>query len=134
MGVDLVTYRGRIGSFIGKWTNMAASRIWEKGCGMKKCSLSLCIAMSFISICGMDIETNTRPMQIRLKSFEQKDTRNSKSQEQGSEQGASHWPTEVILEDILLKMEGFNGRFDQIGTNLNQWLAKWRTLLKSKQR
>ena len=58
MGVDLVTYRGRIGSFNGKWTNMVASWTWEKGCGMKKYSLSLCMAMSLILICGMDIETN----------------------------------------------------------------------------
>ena len=56
----------------------------EKGCGMKKCSLSLCIAMSLILICGMDIETNPGPMQTRLTAFEQKDTRNTKSQEQGS--------------------------------------------------
>ena len=96
MGVDLVAYRGRIVSFSEKWTNMAASWAWEKGCGMKKCSLSLCIAMSLILICGMDIETNPGPMQTRITSFEQKYTRNTKSQEQGSELGASHKPTEYL--------------------------------------
>ena len=70
----------------------------EKGCGMKKCSLSLCIAMSLILICGMDIETNPGQMQTRLTSFEQKGTRNTKSQEQGSEHGASHRPTKMITD------------------------------------
>ena len=124
MGVDLVTYRGRIGSFNGKWTNMAASWTWEKGCGRTKCSLSLCIAMSLLLICGMDIETNPGPMQTRLTSFEQKDTRSTKSQEQSSEHGASHRPTEVILEDILLKLEGFNGRFDKIEHKLESVASK----------
>ena len=98
MGVDLVTQRGRIGSFNGKWTNMVASWTWEKGCGMKKCSLSLCFAMSFILICGMDIETNPGPMQTKLASFEQKDKRNTK--------------------------EGFNGRFDQTEHKLESVASK----------
>ena len=81
---------------------------------MKKCSLSLCISMILILICGMDIEINPGLMQTGHTSFEQKDTRNTKSQEQDSEHGACHKPTKVILEDILLKLEGFNGRFDHI--------------------
>ena len=72
----------------------------------------------------MDVETNPGPMQTRLTSFEQKDTRNTKSQEQGSEHSASHRPTEVILEDILLKLEGFNGRFDQIEHKLESVASK----------
>ena len=69
MGVDLVTCRGRISSFNGKWINMVASWTWETGCGKKKCSLSLCIAMSLILISGMDIETNLGPMQTRFNIF-----------------------------------------------------------------
>ena len=64
------------------------------------------------------------PMKTSLTSFEQKDTRNTESQEQGSEHGASHRPTEVILEDILLKLEGSNGRFDQIDHKLESVASK----------
>ena len=103
---------------------MVASWTWGKGCGMKKCSLSPCVAMSLILICGMDIETNPGPMQTRFTAFEQKDTRNTKSQEQSSEHGTSHRPTEVILEDILLKLEGFNGRFDQFEHKLESVVSK----------
>ena len=71
----------------------------------------------------MDIETNSGPMQTRLTSFEQKDTRNTKSKEQGSEHGASHRPTEVILEDILLSQNDY-GRFDQIEHKLESVASK----------
>ena len=42
----------------------------------------------------------------------------------GSLHGASHRPTEVIHEDILLKLEGFNGRFDQIEHKLESVVSK----------
>ena len=60
----------------------------------------------------------------RLASFEQKNTRNTKSQEQGSEHGASNRPTEVILEDTLFTLEGFNERFDQIEHKLESVASK----------
>ena len=85
--------------------------------------------MSLTLICGMDIETNQGPTQRRLTSCEQKDTRNTKSQEQGCEHGVSHRPTEVILEDILFKLERFNGRFDQTEHELESVVSKMENII-----
>ena len=51
-------------------------------------------------------------------------TWHSPTQEQGSEHDASHRPTEVMLEDYPLKLEGFNGRFDQIEHKLESEAGK----------
>ena len=118
MGVDVEVYRRRIGGFNSGWSNMAATWRWKKGCGVKACSLSLCIALSLILICGMDIEVNLGPTQTRLTALEQRSTRNPRNQGSSPEEGARHRPTEVILEDILSKLEGFNNRFDKMEEKL----------------
>ena len=93
--------------------------MWKKGCGIKSCSLSLCIAISLILICGMDIEVNPGPTQARLTAMEQRSTRNPRNQGSSPEEGARYRPTEVILDDILSKLEGFDNRFDK-------WRRSWR--------
>ena len=118
MGVDLEAYRRKISGFNSGWSNMAATWMWKKGCDMKLCSLSLCVAMSLILICGMDIEVNPGPTQTRLTAMEQRSTRNPRSQGSSPEEGAKHRPTEVILRGILSKLEGFNNSFDKMDEKL----------------
>ena len=62
----------------------------------------------------MDIEVNPGPTQTRLTAMEQRSTRNPRNQGSSPEEGARHRLTEVILEDILSKLEGFNNRFDKM--------------------
>ena len=50
--------------------------------------------------------------------MEQRSTRNPRNQGSSPEEGARHRPTEVILEDILSKLEGFNNRFDEMEEKL----------------
>ena len=88
--------------------------MWKKGCGMKSCSLSLCIATSLTLICGMDIEVNPGPTQTRLTAMEQRSTRNPRNQGSSAEEGARDRLTETILEDMLSKLEGFNNMFDKM--------------------
>ena len=45
--------------------------------------------------------------------MEQRSTRNPTNQGSSPEEAARQKPTEVILEDILSKLEGFNNRFDK---------------------
>ena len=125
MGVDVEVYRRRIGGFNSGWSNMAATWMWKKGCGIKSCSLSLCIAMSLILICGMDIEVNPGATKTMLTAMEQRSTRNPRNQRSSPEEGARHRPTEVILEDILSKLEGFNDRFDKM-EKLEAVTEKWK--------
>ena len=118
MGVDVEVYRRGIGGFNSGWSNMAAMWMRKKGYAIKSCSLSLCIAMSLILICGMDIEVNPGPTQTRLTAMEQRSTRNPRNQGSSPKEGARHRPTEIILEDILSKLEGFNNRFDKMEEKL----------------
>ena len=71
--------------------------------------------MSLILISGIDIEVNPGPTQTRLTAMEQRSARNRRNQGSSPEEFARHWPTEVILEDILSKLEGFNGKFEKNG-------------------
>ena len=118
MGVHVEVYRRRIGGFNSGWSNMAATWMWKKGCGKKSRSLNLCIPMSLILLCGMNIEVNPGSTQTRLKAMEQRSTRNLRDQGSSPEEGARHRLTEVILEDILSKLEGFNNRFDKMEKKL----------------
>ena len=70
--------------------------------------------MSLILICGIDKEVNPGPIQTRLTAIELPSTRNPRNQGSSPEEGARHRPTEVILEDILSKLEGFNNRLDKM--------------------
>ena len=118
MGVDVEVYRRSNGGFNSGWSNIAATWMWKKGCGIKSCSLSLCIAMSLILMCGMEIEVNPGPTQTRLTTMEQQSTRSPRNQESNPEEGTRHRPTEVILKDILSRLEGFNNRFDKMEEKL----------------
>ena len=54
----------------------------KKGYGIKSCGLSLCIVMSLILICGMDIEVNPGPTETRFTTMEQRSTRTQEIKDQ----------------------------------------------------
>ena len=104
------------GGLNSEWSNMVATWMWKKGCGIKSCSLSLCIAMSLILICGMNTEVNPGPTQTRLTAMEQQSTRNPRNQGSSPEEGTRHRISSRITSVGLSKLEGFrfNNRFDKM--------------------